>query len=71
MSRDQQILPVMALWVDFCYCHYKKFEEITNRDQVFFSVIGGFPLLKGPLQRGVTVCRITKSIEVPKYLSAT
>ena len=43
------------LLADFCYCQYRKLKEMTWRDNGLAFVIGGFPLLLGPVLRGLTV----------------
>ena len=43
------------LLADFCYCQHRKLKEMTLRDQGLAFVIGGFPLLLGPVLRDLTV----------------
>ena len=43
------------LLADFRYCQYRKLKEMTWWNQGLAFVIGGFPLLLGPVSRGLTV----------------
>ena len=43
------------LLADFCYCQYRKLKEMSRRDQGLAFVFDGFPLLLGPVLRGLTV----------------
>ena len=54
------------LLADFHYCQYRKSKEITSRDQGLAFLIGGFPLLLGPVLRGLTVptCVLTYRFNV-------
>ena len=49
------------LLADFCYCQYRKLKEMIWRDQGVSFVIGAFPLLLGPVLRGLTVQNFFRS----------
>ena len=43
------------LKADFGYCQKKKYKEFAWKDPKFAFVIGGIPLVAGPLERGSTL----------------
>ena len=51
----------LLLLADFRYCQNRKLKEMTLRDQSLAFVIGGVPLLLGPVLRGLTVVQKCKS----------
>ena len=53
------------LLADFRYCQYRKLKEMSWRDQGLVFIIGGFPLLFGPVLRGLTVCDISDAVWKP------
>ena len=55
------------LLADFRYCHYRKLKEMTSRDQGLAFVIGGLPLLLGPVLRGLTVRKSVDGYVYPLF----
>ena len=53
---------ISVLFTDFCYCQYMKLTNILSRDLKTSFIIGGIPLLAGPVKRGATVHLFSSNI---------